>query len=133
MKRKFFACLTLSLAFLFASISFCYAQEWEFIGSVKVAKKKNHADISVANQEALYKQLQLTAHEGFIELKRIIALTPGGESYTIELQTFLDTGETSAPIELSEKGIALSSVTIIYYTKRRPVLELYGLSAASDK
>jgi hypothetical protein len=126
MNKKNTIYLIIAILFLFSSISISFAQEWGLIGQVKVKKQGNNVDIAITNRVFHYKELKVGVQNGPIKIIKIIAFPVDGEAYEVEVQNYIQPGETTPSIFLSEKGLALTKIQIIYYTKKHVTIELYG-------
>jgi hypothetical protein len=128
MNRKISLGLFLAASFVISTISVCYAQEWELIGEKKAFKDNTYVEIAINDQEAFYKELKFGVKSADIKIKKIIVYSVDGNEneYKIDSPAWIEPGEKTSPISLSEAGLSLTKVKLNFYTKKNVVVEFYG-------
>lgn len=131
MKKNFSASFVLSILFFILSISFCYAQGWELIGQKKTVRDKVAVEIEINDQNALYQELMFGVQIAVLKAKKVIATSVDGiaHEYEIDETSWIEPGQQTPAIILSDEGLALQKIKLIFYAKRSVIVEFYGKKA----
>lgn len=134
MNKKLSVCFVLTILFLISSISMCNAQDWVLIGEKKVPKKWTSVEIGINDQNVIYKELMFGVQTAAMKAKKIIAIAVDGSvhEYMIDAPTWIEPGENTPPVFLSESGIALKSVKLIFFARKSVIVEFYGKQLISE-
>jgi len=63
-----------------------------------------------------------------MKAKKVIAYSADGSvhEYEIETPTWIESGEKTPPILISDSGIALKSIKLIFFARKSVTVEFYG-------
>ncbi|MDD9303432.1 MAG: hypothetical protein HUK40_14255 [Desulfobacter sp.] len=107
----------------------CQAREWERLGAEKLREKGNQIEIGLAGSATAYSALKFGVQNGPIHIKRMIAYSELGIPYEFDIEAYIKPGEFSPSVDISNPEIVLDRITLIYYTKKRVDILVYGMTS----